>query len=153
MGTPNHNIFCMSPSFNTPDSTHQLISRICKTWIGCGLWERHTKYVVAGGPQDRFENHWSSGPPSTSWLTCLCGMEHCPAGKNNPQSWGTLSEQKEASFIPGKLCVWLDSFTFHKDEYAWFQPCWSTPWSSLILDQFSQWVWDTVTCRHLQVSV
>ncbi len=60
LGTPNHSIFCMSPSFNTPDLTHQLISRVCKTWSGCGLWERHTKCVVAGGPQDRFENHWSS---------------------------------------------------------------------------------------------
>ncbi len=59
LGTPNHSIFCMSPSFNTPDSTHQLISRVCKTWNGCGLWERLTKCVVAGGPQDRFENHWS----------------------------------------------------------------------------------------------
>ncbi len=57
LGTPNHSIFCMSPSFNTPDSTHQLISRVCKTWNGCGLWGRHTKCVVAGGPQDRFENH------------------------------------------------------------------------------------------------
>ena len=25
-------------------------------------------------------------------------MEHCPAGKTTPQSWGTFSEQKEASF-------------------------------------------------------
>ncbi len=58
LGTPNHSKFCMSPSFNTPDLTHQLISRVCKTWSGCGLWERHTKCVVAGGPQDRFENHW-----------------------------------------------------------------------------------------------
>ncbi len=58
LGTPNHSIFCMSPSFNTPDSTHQFISRVCKTWNGCGLWERHTKCVVAGGPQDRFENHY-----------------------------------------------------------------------------------------------
>ncbi len=62
LGTPNHSIFCMSPSFNTPDSTHQLISRVCKTWNGCGLWERHTKCVVAGGPQDRFENYWPRRP-------------------------------------------------------------------------------------------
>ncbi len=31
LGTPNHSIFCMSPSFNTPDLTHELISRVCKT--------------------------------------------------------------------------------------------------------------------------
>ncbi len=27
--------FCMSSLSDTPDSTHQLISRDCKTWIGC----------------------------------------------------------------------------------------------------------------------
>ncbi len=59
LGTPNHSILCMSLSFNTPDSTHQLISGVCKTWNGCGLWERHTKCVVPGGPQDRFKNHCS----------------------------------------------------------------------------------------------
>ncbi len=48
-----------SPSFNTPDSTHQLISGVCNTLNGCGLWERHIKYVVPGGAQDMFENHWS----------------------------------------------------------------------------------------------
>ncbi len=32
LGTPNHSIFCVSPSFNTPDSTYQLISRVYKTW-------------------------------------------------------------------------------------------------------------------------
>ncbi len=70
LGTPSHSIFCMSPSFNTPDSTHQLISRVCKTWNGCGLWERLTKCVVAGGPQDRFENH------CTRWwdLQSLCNL-------------------------------------------------------------------------------
>ena len=25
--------------------------------------------------------------------------------KNTLQSWGTLSEQKEASFLPGQLCT------------------------------------------------
>ncbi len=62
LGTPNHSIFCMS----LPHLTHQLISRVCKTWNGCGLWERHTKCVVAGGPQDRFENHCSKGAVSDS---------------------------------------------------------------------------------------
>ena len=42
---------------------------------------------------------WSGGLPSTLWLTWLCGKEHCPVGKTNPQSWGTLSEQREAGLI------------------------------------------------------
>ncbi len=27
------------------------------SWIRCVKWGRHTKYVVVGGPQDKFENH------------------------------------------------------------------------------------------------
>ncbi len=27
--------FCMCPLSDTPDSTHQLVSRDCKTWTGC----------------------------------------------------------------------------------------------------------------------
>ena len=45
---------------------------------------------------------WPGGPSSTPSLTWLCSMEHCPAGKNTPQSWGSLSEQREASFLPGQ---------------------------------------------------
>ena len=93
----------------------------------------------------------SSGPPSTPWLTWLCGMEHCPAGKNTPQSWGTLSEQKEASFVPGQSFTWLDSCILHKDKSARFQLCWSTPRSSPILHQISQWVREA--CRPLQVYI
>ena len=43
--------------------------------------------------------------------------------KNTLQSWGTLSEQKEASFLPGQLCTWLDLCVLHKDKSARFQPC------------------------------
>ncbi len=61
LGTPSHHIFCMSLSLATPnsslaDSTNELMS-----WIRCVKWGRHTKYAVVGGPQDRFENHWSKG--------------------------------------------------------------------------------------------
>ena len=77
-------------------------------------------------PSSSWSHSWSGGPPSTPWLTWLCGMEHCPAGKNYPQSLGTLSEQKEASFLPGQPCTWLDSCVLHKDKSAWFQPRWST---------------------------
>ncbi len=78
LGTPNHSIFCMSPSFNTPDSTHQLISRIGKTWTGCVIWETHTKYVVAGGPQDRFENHCFRSPIKAS---AKCIIDICSKKK------------------------------------------------------------------------
>ncbi len=50
--------FCMSPLSDTPDSTHQLVSRDCKTWIGCVWQGRHTKCAGQGCLQDRFENHW-----------------------------------------------------------------------------------------------
>ncbi len=41
--------FCMSPSSITPDSTHQLISRDCKTWSGCVRYRETYKMCSAGG--------------------------------------------------------------------------------------------------------
>ena len=46
---------------------------------------------------------WCGCPPSTPWPTWLCAMEHCPAGKNNPQCWGKLSEQKGSVFFQDDL--------------------------------------------------
>lgn len=40
----------------------------------------------------------------------LCGMEHCPA-----QSWGTLSEQKAAGFLPGSPCTCPEASSDHHD--------------------------------------
>ncbi len=59
---------------------------------------------------------WSGGPPSTPWLTWLCGMEHCPAGKNNPQSWRTLSEQKENKFS-SRITLYLAWFMCHSQRH------------------------------------
>ncbi len=50
--------FCLSTLSDTPDSTHQLVSRDCKTWIVCVWQGRHTKCAGQGCLQDRFENHW-----------------------------------------------------------------------------------------------
>ncbi len=52
-------IFCMSPLSDTPNSTHQLVSRNCKTWIGCVWQGRHPKCAGQGCLQYRFENHCS----------------------------------------------------------------------------------------------
>ncbi len=47
--------FSNLPSSITPDSTHQLISGDCKTWIGCLIKETYT--MCRGGVlQDRFDN-------------------------------------------------------------------------------------------------
>ncbi len=35
--------FCMSSLSDTPDSSHQLVSRDCKAWIGCVWQGRHKK--------------------------------------------------------------------------------------------------------------
>ncbi len=59
LGTPNNGIFCMSPSFNTPDSTHQLISEVCKTLKLVWPMREIYKMCDGWGPQDRFENHCS----------------------------------------------------------------------------------------------
>ena len=67
------------------------------------------------------------------------GMEHCPAGQTNPQRWGMLSEQKEARFLSGQPFTWLYSCILLKDKSSQFQPCWSSPRSSLILHQIQQW--------------
>ncbi len=48
----------MSPLSNTPDSTHQLVSRDCKNWIGCVWLRRHTECAGHGVLQDRFGKHW-----------------------------------------------------------------------------------------------
>ncbi len=56
--TPSHHIFCMSLSYDTPSSSLADPTELM-SWIRCVKWGRHTKYVVVGGPQDRFENHWS----------------------------------------------------------------------------------------------
>ncbi len=40
--------FCMSPLSDTPDSTHQLVNRDCKTWIRCVWQGRHTKCAEQG---------------------------------------------------------------------------------------------------------
>ncbi len=53
--------FCMSPLSDTPDSTHQLFSRACKTWIGCVWQGRHTKCAEQGCLQDRIEKHSPTG--------------------------------------------------------------------------------------------
>ncbi len=99
---------------------------------------------------DRVLIWWSS---IHTLINLLCSMEHCPAEKKNPQILGTLSEQKEASFLPAQPCTWLELCALHKDKCASFQPFWSTPRSSPILHQISQWVRDTVACRPLHVSV
>ncbi len=49
--------FCMSPLSNTPDSTHQLVSRDWKNYIGCVWLGRHTKCAGQGVLQDRFGKH------------------------------------------------------------------------------------------------
>jgi len=41
----------------TPDSSHQLISTDYKNWV-C-LMRETSKMCFGGGPQDRFEKHWS----------------------------------------------------------------------------------------------
>ncbi len=46
-----------TPLPDTPDSTHQIISRDCKIWFGCVWQRRHTKCAGQGCLQDRFENH------------------------------------------------------------------------------------------------
>ncbi len=43
--------FCMSPLSNTPDSTtHHLVSRDCKNWIGCLIIRETYKMCRARGP-------------------------------------------------------------------------------------------------------
>ncbi len=59
LGGPGRGTFCVSLSWATPisslaDSTNELMS-----WIGCVEWGRHAGCAVAGGPRDRFGNHWS----------------------------------------------------------------------------------------------
>lgn len=51
---------------------------------------------------------WSRGPSSTPWLTKLCDMEHCPAGKLVLRVWGTLSED---GLICGLILAKLLSFS------------------------------------------
>ncbi len=59
-GGPLSCIFCMSPWSNTPDSTHQLVSRDCKNYIRCVWLGRHTKCAGQGILQDRFGKHCST---------------------------------------------------------------------------------------------
>ncbi len=42
--------FCISPLSNTPDSTHHLVSRDCKNWIGCLIIRETYKMCRARGP-------------------------------------------------------------------------------------------------------
>lgn len=60
----------------------------------------------------------------------VCGMEHCAAGKSNPQSWGT-SEQKD-DLVHAFICA---SFTeinpsFAEPRQGHHRPWDKTPWQA-----------------------
>lgn len=89
---------------------------------------------------------WSS---STPWLAWLYDTEHRPAGKLSQLSWGTWSDKMEATILPGQAYSLLGSCVLQRDEYDWFQPCWSTPRIISNPPPNSTWVEDTGTCRPL----
>lgn len=70
---------------------------------------------------------WHCGP--TSWLTWLCGMEHCPAGKPSPQSYcrNHCQKRRKQAFFENKLVHGVTSCVLHKQKSALHQPCKYTP--------------------------